>query len=71
MPVTYYTETEFKTLKETTEQNINQLIHEIKNLRNEPCNMYGKRVVSCGECQFNGWSKTGAACTSKDKYFCK
>jgi hypothetical protein len=72
MPVMYYTEEEYVTLKGENATAINLLITEIKALKGETCNMVlMQRVMSCGECKFNGWKSDQPKCTSQYKYFCK
>jgi fibrillarin-like rRNA methylase len=72
MPVTYYSESEFRDLKRSYDYNTNELICTIKRLKDERCNMVsGERVMSCGECEYNGWNCTKPKCTSEHQYFCK
>lgn len=69
MPITYYTEDEYKSKVNSLETNINNLCCQIKKSLNEPCRMLGD-YVCCGICQFHHYN-CGTKCTYSGKYLSK
>lgn len=74
MPITYFTELEYKTLRDKSERDINELCLMVKNLLGESCNqtnVSGGRGGCCGRCQFHTYNPDKIQCTSDKKYLSK